>query len=842
MSALFYRRAFGDTEGLATLARAREPTIEDVRRRLFVAERAAGPEKPDHFYKNYLSARFGHLGAASEVPWMVLDAMARRFLERADGRLGVKGDQHEDWLGALPFVSPLAICVAFLVGEGCGPRPGTDPRSFLRDELGDTALLVPALPKLEALIEREGLNEMHMHLNGSTELDVIWPDACAHPDLFYKELRTAHGKNRRMTAELYDQIEIGMTPLDVHHRLRAARRVRHAVAAGVRASHLHPTLAPTHVNILGMMAARSLDSTVGADALYPLHRHPATTMYPAATTPTAAPADYLIEEAAWLYGSLQVASRKGPWRHQVGLGLYHNFLVMTQVARMTVQQVDQVGFDQFQKYTVLGTREKLEREYAARFRQLNVRPPHDVLRHLEGRLAPKKTVPELVDLLTLIVEGFLKFRGCPQRSAGSHRLYGTAPGCMTGGCTVGCAGPERGRPDGELALVIHFIKRVSKGASRECLDGELRADLEVQAATLGQVLDRYPLARQLIVGIDAAANELHAAPEVFARTFRSMRRKGVRHATFHVGEDFAHLTSGIRAVAEALLTLKLGAGDRIGHGTALGVSPGLWLDRTGDRVMLPIGEQLDNAVFAWATLSRTDSRMQPPHTLLATIAILSARLYGREIGASVLERAWRMRGLDIREILSIERPAGIRPGDAAATAAAATDKSLVVADRATADELRMVVECTKDALAYSAFRERHRLGAKLLELSEVVTGDLPEASLAEMQDLVLGDLNRAGVAIETLPTSNVRIGIYHDHGEHHLFRWLGLSGEPLRNLPTVCVGSDDTGIFATSLRNEYAAIWDVLHRKLGQPGDKATAIIETLNRNGAAYRFRPIRR
>jgi hypothetical protein len=592
---------------------------------------------------------------------------------------------------------------------------------------------------------------------------------------------------------------------------------------------------------MSMAAARSLDSTVGADALYPLHRHPATTMHPQVATPAAVPVTDLIDEAAWLYGSLQVASRKGPWRHQVGLGLYHNFLVMTQVARMTVQQVDQVGFDQFQKYTVVGTREKLEREYETRFRQLNVRPPHDVLSHLEGRLAPKKTVAELVDLLTAIVEGYLKFRGCPQRPVSSHRLYDAAPGCMTGGCTHGCAGPVRGRVDSELALVIHFIKQMSNGASKECLDGGLRADLVVQAAVLGQVLDRYPLARQLIAGIDAAANELHAAPEVFGRTFRSMRRKGVRHATFHVGEDFAHLTSGIRAVSEALMILKLGAGDRIGHGTSLGVSPRLWLDRTGDRVMLPLGEQLDNAVFIWATLSRPDSQLRPPGVLLDTIARLSADVYGREISASVLHRAAGLRGLDILEILSLERSAGIKPGDAAATAEAATDKAALVADHGTADELRMVAAIAGDTLAYSAFRERHQLGDKLRVLTEVVTEDIAPEALAEMQDLVLGDLNRAGVAIETLPTSNVRIGIYHDHGEHHLFRWLGLSGEPLRNLPTVCVGSDDTGIFATSLRNEYAAIWDVLHRRLGQSADSSTAIIETLNRNGAAYRFKPER-
>lgn len=809
--------------------------INDVRRRLFVAERAAAPDRPDHFYKNYLVARLGDAASVSQLPWIVLEAMAQRFLERVGGRLCVRGEQHEDWLQALPYMSPLAICVAFLVREGRGPPTGSNPHTYLAEELGDSALVAPALPKLEALIERDGLNEMHMHLNGSTELDIIWPDACRRPDLFYKELAKAHANNGKLTSELYDQIELGLTPLHVHRRLRAARRVRHAVAGAVRSQHRGVLPSDGDVPILRMMSAISLDSTVGAQGLYDLDQHPAASIYPISEF---AP---IINEAAWLYGSLQIASRKGPWRHRVGLGLYYNLLVMTQVAKMTVHQVDQVGFDQFQKHTLIGTREKLERKYEARFKQLNVRPPYDVLRHLEGRFAPKKTVGDLVDLIAAIVEGYLKFRGCPQRRSRSHRLYDNAPGCMVGACTAGCSGPKRGRLDSELSLVIHFIKRAATVEARECLDGVLRSDLEAQGAVLAFVLDRYPLARQIVTGIDAAANELHAAPEVFGRIFRTMRRHGVRHSTFHVGEDFAHLVSGIRAVSEAVVFLELGSGDRIGHGTALGVSPALWIERTGSRLMLPLGEQLDNAVFAWATLSRPQSRITPPGFLLATIARLSAAVYGDEVSAEVLGRAWRMRNLDIIEILAIERATGIAAGDAAATGAAARARSLVTASSGRRAELDMIANSASDPLAFSIFRKRHRCVEKLAELGEVDAETLPTAALAELQDLVLGDLNMAGVAIETLPTSNVRISIYHDHREHHLFRWLGLSGEPLRNLPTVCVGSDDTGIFATSLRNEYAAVWDVLHRHLGKTGDEATAIIETLNRNGFAYRFRPKR-
>ena len=72
----------------------------------------------------------------------------------------------------------------------------------------------------------KGLNELHMHLNGTTELDVLWPDACAAPEAVYTELREAGLKSPEPSAELYEQLEAGLTPLGVYHRLRAVRRVR----------------------------------------------------------------------------------------------------------------------------------------------------------------------------------------------------------------------------------------------------------------------------------------------------------------------------------------------------------------------------------------------------------------------------------------------------------------------------------------------------------------------------------------------------------------------------------------------------------------------------------------
>ena len=46
--------------------------------------------------------------------------------------------------------------------------------------------------------------------------------------------------------------------------------------------------------------------------------------------------------------------------------------------------------------------------------------------------------------------------------------------------------------------------------------------------------------------------------------------------TFHAGEDFRHLLSGLRRIYEVVYFLKFHAGDRLCHGLALGILVDDW--------------------------------------------------------------------------------------------------------------------------------------------------------------------------------------------------------------------------------------------------------------------------
>ena len=849
MAALIDRRAFADHHALVLFGRGVVPSIDDTRRRIFIAERRTDVGRPDHFYKGYLDDRLGGARHVCEIPMLVLARVAGRFLERRDGRVAVRIDRFVEWHELLPYLSPLAVIVAFLVREGTGPRLTEDPRAFLAREIGETALIGPADHALDDLVARKGLFELHMHLNGSTELDVLWPHACQEPDAFHRELTEAWNENREPAAELYEQMEPGLNPSGLYRRLRAVRRVRRQVAAEIacRLGALRP--GPPFVwGIQGLLRAmdddrsdRAWRAPMGAS----LRTHPGRIIHSGGPTQA-----LIVEEAAFLYDCLLVLSQ-GP-DPVVGTGLYHNLLTLNQVGRIVVQQADEAGFDQFQKYTFVGVRSRIERRYEQRFRQLNGRTPFDTLAHLEGRFAPKGTVAETRALIATIVSDYLAFRGCGHMRPD---LTGPPPPCLLGrpcpgsdlrlrGTRAGCGG--RGRPGTELSLVAHFIKKPPKpilDRARGCRDSELRLSLVMQARALGLLLQGSQIARALVRGVDAASNELHAPPEPFAPAFRLARAAGIPRATFHVGEDFRHLISGIRAVAEALAFLDLRSGDRVGHATALGIAPDLWAARSAERTYLTRSEALDDAVFAHRRLSECGGHEREVLKLGDRIAALSGMLYGVPRSPATLHRAWELRRLDALETRAVERAVSRAgsPLNASQVAKQARRLATITLDRRRATEFALIAEEVAEAgAAYEIYALRQRLGHEAWQAKVEVEGGLVSTeALVILQDSVLADVNRRGVAIEALPTSNTRISFYETIGEHHIFRWLGLKGPALANRPTIVIGSDDPGIFATNLRNEYGAVAAALRDSFGMSAPEAARRIETLWDSARVFRFQP---
>lgn len=124
----------------------------------------------------------------------------------------------------------------------------------------------------------------------------------------------------------------------------------------------------------------------------------------------------------------------------------------------------------------------------------------------------------------------------------------------------------------KLGFIIHYIKNSDDG-KREWYSrwGELRALNDRKSLGVRKVL-QSPYYQKYIVGIDAANYEYGCRPEVYGCLFRMHKSENKNlKVTFHVGEDFATLCNGIRAIYEAIEFLGIKKGGRLGHALSLGL-------------------------------------------------------------------------------------------------------------------------------------------------------------------------------------------------------------------------------------------------------------------------------
>jgi len=95
--------------------------------------------------------------------------------------------------------------------------------------------------------------------------------------------------------------------------------------------------------------------------------------------------------------------------------------------------------------------------------------------------------------------------------------------------------------------------------------------------------------------------------------------------------------------------------------------------------------------------------------------------------------------------------------------------------------------------------------------------------------------------LEVCPSSNVYIGRFEAFHEHPLYRWLPLDFTKLPNRfdlrkgqVKVCIGTDDPGIFPTTIENEHRVLKDAAVRFHQASGATAQGWIESIRDAGIA--------
>lgn len=434
--------------------------------------------------------------------------------------------------------------------------------------------------------------------------------------------------------------------------------------------------------------------------------------------------------------------------------------------------------------------------------------------------------------------------------------------------------------DGEEKLkerffyVFHFIKEKDDtqmfSSDILCRHYKKRIALRRQATAIARFRERYPKQAVRLRGIDACAKEIGCRPEVFAQTYRYLRnhmvypeydktglgtetarRPGIDQLslTYHIGEDYLDILDGLRAVDEAVFFLGLDCGSRIGHALALGVDVEEYYEMKRNKILISQQDYLDNIVWLYYRIKKFDIRgfdellifLEQEYNKYFRLIygnficddffysmIKAAREYFRRENEIVVEgycnshfsfamseyyAAWKLRG---------DRPECYingyfrEPDDMSEWDRYAVNRRYPRDYRS-----RYNPEC-----AYLYYLYHYCSGAKL-EGRKIIEKDVSHQMvqcLKLVQEGMRRWIGKLGIGIETNPSSNYLIGIFKRYDKHPIFEFynlgLTMSPEELERCPQipVCVNTDDQGIFATYLENEYALLALALEKAKDKDG------------------------
>ncbi|MCL1137191.1 hypothetical protein [Shewanella pneumatophori] len=780
------------------------------------------------------------------------DRVKTRYLHCGYAKeLYVSSGLFEEWQTIITEVPPLLfLSYSLLKQHGCPNFIGklelkNYVEKHMKGQIGHSILPSIIDNRLDDVISRNKLDDLHIHLNGTTEIELLWRTALERPHAFSNAIKPAH--DNTLVKELYGLEELDFTQNELLVRLRVAKMLRSVL--------LDCAVNDKEVN---QQTLKDINQRAEFDRLYsPFNKGEedrfaqidndcsidvfTNHMGSKLITPLVKESLLLIK----LFSHLEKSKSEN-----FAQLFYYYLLIKCQLMRLVVQQTQFYGFDQFQKITVNEIRSDVERDYEARFSQVANDNAQSIER-LEGRFAPNKKLVANKERLISILQGYSRYK------AGFSDKDNTSGKNIVE--LLKADKNYKGRL--QLSLIAHFIKQQDKRAAKLssmkedevglhnlgwcCRHYQLRNDVEKTRRALMALHQRYTDLPEYLKGFDAAANELDAGADVFAPVFRRLRNDGYHNFTFHAGEDYVHLLSGIRTVDEALRFLDLNHGNRIGHGTAVGIDPELWRDRIGKRVVMKQGERLDDLVFAYHILKKADCSGKVLNLLESGIRELTNKIYCvapaleqkaaptqlfsfEYITPEDLHEAWKLRYLD--PILAFDLK----------SKCSHTIRSEIIDEILKIKELRAV-----KPRAFKLFERYHGIHdvnfiRKYNELVEVDIDTCPVEQvftkdiLRILQKSILQKISKKQMAIESLPTSNLRISFYESYSEHHIFNWLGVGDEEGMEVPVV-LGSDDPGIFSTNLRNEYAHVLIELDKRL--PPMEAIAKLEQIVKNGKIWRF-----
>lgn len=435
-----------------------------------------------------------------------------------------------------------------------------------------------------------------------------------------------------------------------------------------------------------------------------------------------------------------------------------------------------------------------------------------------------------------------------------------------------------GDPKGKYFYTLHFIKNRDKeyymGNCIACRHYKLRKESYKMAHAITQLQNETPEYAARVKGIDAASNEIGCRAEVFGSVFRYLKnhvkmiedkekRKYVPQLkiTYHVGEDFLDVADGLRAIDEAINFLNMDCGDRFGHAIALGINVKEWYESKNNRILISKHDYLDN--LAWVYNRMTEFGIQGMDSLKDYIhrkyEYVFYEVYGKYMDDSTIhlilesaQREYQVKGINIslkteHHSFNIERyyDAWKLRGDDPAL----YSHGYFLWDTDEAEETNAQVNMKFPKLFESRYKPEvfllmyyyhynldvRREGNRCIEVK--IKPDYIKA-VTLIQKEMQKQVARRGIAIETNPSSNVLISTFKEYIKHPIFNFYNYHLTNDKGALDECaqlsvsINTDDQGVFAISLENEYALLASALEDAVDEDGNfiyKKTMIYEWID-------------
>lgn len=217
-----------------------------------------------------------------------------------------------------------------------------------------------------------------------------------------------------------------------------------------------------------------------------------------------------------------------------------------------------------------------------------------------------------------------------------------------------------------IGAIVHFKKApvecilhpTSSHKTKQKIKDDFCKNIDRQFETMVEYIDSRGSETSCtcrIIGIDATGLENGCPPSLFSRVFNSVmvtnnNLRNTLHRTYHVGEEFNSIMTGLRNIYETVMTFDMKKHDRLGHCIALGIDPETWISINHD-FRINIVEHLENLVFEWTLLNDTSDTIQRKKILDELVVMITRTCQNNVFYKTQIEEQLRKRKLEISKYL-----------------------------------------------------------------------------------------------------------------------------------------------------------------------------------------------